>query len=101
MSPVVRGSITFSVVQVPDGNFILYLYQMDQLSEVVADSSIGTAFRIEDMSMVPDRSEDVSDFFYGVYRVKSTIENAVCLSLVAYKASWVAYKASWVACKES
>jgi hypothetical protein len=64
--------------QVPDGDFILYLYQTEQLSEVVADSIISTSFRIEDVETVPDRSEDVSDFFYGVSA------KHVCMSSCAY-----------------
>jgi hypothetical protein len=53
------------LAQVPDGKYILYLYQTESIADVVDETSISSTFRIEDISMIPERDDRISDFYYG------------------------------------
>jgi hypothetical protein len=52
--------------QVPDGNYIFHLYQTESIAEIVDETTIGSIFRIEDVTTIPERDESISDFYYGM-----------------------------------
>ena len=49
----------------PDGKYMLYLYQTETVAELVDESVISATFRIPGTSSIPERVDGISDFYYG------------------------------------
>jgi hypothetical protein len=58
---------TYVCKQVPDGEYILYLYQTESIADLVDETAIADVFRIENISLIPERDDSITDFFYGTY----------------------------------
>jgi hypothetical protein len=40
---------------------------MESVAEVVDETAVSSIFRIEDLGTIPERGDNISDFYYGTH----------------------------------